>query len=877
MNLSTNITATLPPFPALPRSKRQELTAWLAVTLTISFFGVANNLLLLRITLPTKVRKFGVGPLVVHFVVLNLLMCLVSFPSILFVVLAKRDGWPIAGSACYYVHTIFTINVSMVNWSDAGLAVNRFVALYYPHRYRTCTSTPVNLAVILLSWIICVGFTVPFAVAVNAPGVAMSPLGLCTFSNSISRNYLAFTISYVPYAVSGVASLLILWKFVGHHLRLQRGTVAPDATATCRTATRRLNMARMILVTFLWSGICALPTYIIGTLLPSLGRNDPVAALWIRTGLVCQYTFTPCIMLISNGEYRRRVTRIFKGHLNLPVSVAAVPPTGTRDQWTTGGPSNNFELSAALSRSQRNSNDVGDIPWRISLANMSFSFNVTLAQTPFPILSQRKQQELTAWLATTLTISFIGVANNLLLLRIIWPAKIRKLGVGLLIVHFVVLNLLMCLVTFPVEFFIVLAKRDGWPIAGTACYYVQTMYTINASVVNWSDTGLAVNRVVALYYPHRYRTWSTMPRGVAMIVCSWMICIGVTVLTIATGDGPTVSISVLGQCSFSNKIHLGLVLTAFIAYVPFAICGVASLLILWKFLLQYRSTFRTAAIAPNGNARHRTARRSLNMARMLLLTFLWCGICVLPAYVVRIRFPSLSRTDPVSVQWMRTALVCQYAVTPHGSRPPSPSASSASPTTSSSFESRGLPKFSNSALSVVNWFDAGLAVNRVVALYYPHRYRAWTTTPLTVGMVVCSWLICIGFIVPIVAAVSDGFTFSMSASGQCSFSRAIYLGSVLTSLGPYVPFAICGTACLLILWNFITHQHLSLQGLAVGGTTAGSARRRTAQRSLNLARMLLVTFLWCGICVAPSYVISAVFPALLLTDPVLGRWMRTAH
>ncbi|OWA53956.1 hypothetical protein BV898_18380 [Hypsibius exemplaris] len=322
MNFSnfTNTTAVAP-FPNLLPAKQAELTAWIAITLAICFFGTLNNIVLLRVTWPLKRQKYGISLQLFHFVTVNLTMCLVTIPATVFLVHAKRNGWPIQSNACAFIHTLYSINLFLVNWADGGLAVNRFVALYFPHSYKSWSTTRVNAAVIGGSWAICIGSALPTTFSAGGQGMAMSALGQCTvLPTGALGAFLLISGVYFMSAISGVGSLLILWKCL--RFRITTAPVVPDTHADAgvreRTAHRRLNMAKMLLFTFIWTFVCAVPGFVVVTRFPLFLRVNPVSGLWIRTCIACQYAFTPCILLLSNPEYRRRAKLLIR---NEPVPV----------------------------------------------------------------------------------------------------------------------------------------------------------------------------------------------------------------------------------------------------------------------------------------------------------------------------------------------------------------------------------------------------------------------------------------------------------------------------------------------------------------------------------------------------------------------------
>ncbi|OQV23364.1 hypothetical protein BV898_02810 [Hypsibius exemplaris] len=313
MNISNTTThsAYLPPFPVLSHAKQTELTAWIGTSLTISSLGVFNNLLILRVMWLEKHSKSGLNLLLLHFTAVNVLVCLASFLVPFSFVLVRRNGWPITGAPCQYIHTIATINVFVINWSDAGLAANRVVALYRPHCYKAWTRKPVIVAAIASSWLISMAVTIPFAAAAGGLGIGLSSLGLCFYIMSSSRLglYLIAMGSYVPYAISGTCALLILLKFCSGARRGNAVSGIGEANRR-RTETRRLNVAKMLLLTLLWSGVCVGPGYLTATVFPGLYASNPVSVLWTRTSFACQFAFTPWVLLLSNREYQKRLKSI---------------------------------------------------------------------------------------------------------------------------------------------------------------------------------------------------------------------------------------------------------------------------------------------------------------------------------------------------------------------------------------------------------------------------------------------------------------------------------------------------------------------------------------------------------------------------------------
>ena len=281
-------------FPNLSSAKTAELTAWMATTLTISLLGSVNSLALIVTLCSRHNRKSGFNLQITHFAILNLFMCLAGVPSSVFLVMAKRDGYFIRPGICDFLHPPAIVGSTLVNWADAGLAVNRCIALYFPHKYRAWSRSRVNLGMIVGYWIICIVAVLPFPLKLGGSKMILTALGLCALAPAGAFSvFLSAMISYVPYAVAGSGALLILLKTltVGRERRRVVHSLGEDQRY--RAIQRRLGLAKLLVVSLLWNSLCATPTFVIGVNFPRLFATNPVTTLWMRTSSLCQFAFTP--------------------------------------------------------------------------------------------------------------------------------------------------------------------------------------------------------------------------------------------------------------------------------------------------------------------------------------------------------------------------------------------------------------------------------------------------------------------------------------------------------------------------------------------------------------------------------------------------------
>ncbi|OQV12178.1 hypothetical protein BV898_13521 [Hypsibius exemplaris] len=136
-------------------------------------------------------------------------------------------------------------------------------------------------------------------------------LGQCGQSitnEAFQRLYVVAT--YTPHVIAGGGSLLIVWKaYFAARVRLNP-SVNEWSEKTQRTLQRRLRMAKMLLLTFAWTMFCNVPYFVIVGQFAWLLDANPISGLWQQVASTSQYAFTPCILLLSNMEYRTRLLRI---------------------------------------------------------------------------------------------------------------------------------------------------------------------------------------------------------------------------------------------------------------------------------------------------------------------------------------------------------------------------------------------------------------------------------------------------------------------------------------------------------------------------------------------------------------------------------------
>ncbi|OQV26001.1 hypothetical protein BV898_00135 [Hypsibius exemplaris] len=303
-NSTTNLSITALPGLLSPL-KQVELFLWIIFTTLLCFVGVINNTLVLLVTWPKTNGTTGLNLLIFHFIFINLFICLFNIPVSIFMILAKQAGFVPDPAACQYIQTLYTTGFDAVNWSDAFLASSRFVVFFFPHNYQAWTTKTANFGIIMLTWFVSFGAVLPVAFGMGGK-MLMLPLGQCVYL-PLGPLGKFFTASMsLPYGIASLGSLLILCKTC--HVSRLYGMVSDRHR---RIMVHRIRLAKMLLFTILWSVICSVPLGVITLNFQSMFVENPVSVLWLRTCLASQCGFTPCILLLSNAEYRSRLARMF--------------------------------------------------------------------------------------------------------------------------------------------------------------------------------------------------------------------------------------------------------------------------------------------------------------------------------------------------------------------------------------------------------------------------------------------------------------------------------------------------------------------------------------------------------------------------------------
>ncbi|XP_055344033.1 orexin receptor type 2-like [Paramacrobiotus metropolitanus] len=310
----------------------QWLVLWCVLTFLLCAIGLILNILLVSAIIVSPALRHGSGVLIAHSILLEVFLCAIAFPLVTASTYTPQFYvW--SKPFCQYTMLLFYGVLWAENWADATIAINRFIAIFFPHGYKK-TRTPTALAItILIGWIVplctvlvlffeigavfqaCIKSVTFFpancdrATFLNCP-IAYGPWQACG-ARPTSSTYAVITIinTSVPIAIIGVIYITIFSTMFLRSLCSGRKT-APQITVnrsqgTAGALRKRLKSARMLSISYIWYSICYLPAPIVASAAPVAYGSQPLISLFLRLLLVCSGTTSPMIYLAMNDGYRR--------------------------------------------------------------------------------------------------------------------------------------------------------------------------------------------------------------------------------------------------------------------------------------------------------------------------------------------------------------------------------------------------------------------------------------------------------------------------------------------------------------------------------------------------------------------------------------------
>ncbi|OQV17404.1 hypothetical protein BV898_08507 [Hypsibius exemplaris] len=182
-----------------------------------------------------------------------------------------------------------------------------------------------------------------------------------------------------------------------------------------------------------------------------------------------------------------------------------------------------------------------------------------------------------------------------------------------------------------------------------------------------------------------------------------------------------------------------------------------------------------------------------------------------------------------------------------------------------------------------NWAATVLAVNRLFALALPHQYKALTSKPGLVTMVILPWLIGLGGNLPTFFGIGGNFILRLTPFETCTLGinpsgTSAGYGVAWVTLGTFLPMALIGGIYIFLGGGWIVrHVLLNRKKNHVFPGQNGQAKPTgtpNKARQIALAKMLVGSYIWHCLCFLPPPILISSFPWLAMRHPLLVQlWL----
>ena len=235
-----------------------HFAVFIGIMVTNFFGSAANIILLLAMIRCPPLRKSSSSALIMHCIIIDLCTTLLAMPSMM---ITSQIGavYNLPETACkfqsLYVYIVFPLNM----YASCILAIHRLIATIFPRKFDYFTKKPAIIFMIIFPWIVAFIIDVFPAFQIGSKVVKnLSGSGGCIVITTKRFSLIVSTIFgyYVPTILIGVSYVIVLCKtkYAVHRRR------------TSRSLRRRLEISRMLFVSFLWHCITIYPAMVFVTL-----------------------------------------------------------------------------------------------------------------------------------------------------------------------------------------------------------------------------------------------------------------------------------------------------------------------------------------------------------------------------------------------------------------------------------------------------------------------------------------------------------------------------------------------------------------------------------------------------------------------------------
>lgn len=283
---------------------------------------------------------------------------------------------------------------------------------------------------------------------------------------------------------------------------------------------------------------------------------------------------------------------------------------------------------------------------------------------------------LTAWYFLMLFFAVLGSAFNFFLIAAILSSKKLRSGCGVLIVHMLGINFVLCSIIMPMLAYTTFHGDTYQYVSQEFCRYQVSFYLLFNWAVIWASLMISINRFVAIFFPHNYSKWTSKTVMIWMILMIWIPPV-VCALNLFFGIGAKLVVNkTWGACgTVPVPGFVFLIITFFPMAVPVAI-QVAIYMVIFV-VVRTRSLFQRPQIRPQAVPcpDHQAAdaltsrkvtlfQRRYRSAKMLFISTVLYSVALIPAPIAALLYPVQHNSQPLLQLFFRMLTLLANAAIP---------------------------------------------------------------------------------------------------------------------------------------------------------------------------------------------------------------------
>ncbi|OWA50704.1 hypothetical protein BV898_15213 [Hypsibius exemplaris] len=318
-NRSVNLTAL---FAEAWRDFGSQLFAWMVCTIVVWLIGVLLNFTLLCTLLRellSRSKHSGSRVLILHQICLDFLQVCAEPAVDIFTTyyLPAVRLRPFSPTECGLIRVPFMWLECASHWSSCVTAINRFVAVCFPMRYKQFCSPNCVTILMALPWLIGGLLSIPYLDHFSGNFSAEPKWFRCSFTDPTRFSVSAFLYFgfIMPMLMVTVLYTVTCLKMTLGQPRTRYGDVRvpenPDQGAV-RRLRKRFKIAKLLFV----SAVCYYVLYLMNPVLtwlaPQLLNSLPLSRMWLRQLYNVGFFVTPLVFFTMNPMYRTYLQQMFK-------------------------------------------------------------------------------------------------------------------------------------------------------------------------------------------------------------------------------------------------------------------------------------------------------------------------------------------------------------------------------------------------------------------------------------------------------------------------------------------------------------------------------------------------------------------------------------